>query len=92
MKPIPTTLTPQHSVDLIRGEEVATRSERSDFCPVPRAVVILEAMVAFVLADALMEKLGGDSLGEMQDRFTNLRTASLKDLQLDGYEHIFWQE
>jgi chorismate synthase len=92
MKPIPTTLTPQPSVDLFIGEEVDTRYERSDFCPVPRAVVILEAMVAFVLADALMEKLGGDSLGEMQDRFTNLRTASLKDLQLDGYEHIFWQE
>ena len=92
MKPIPTTLTPQPSVDLVSGEEVDTRYERSDFCPVPRAVVILEAMVAFVLADALMEKLGGDSLDEMQERFANLRTASLEDLQLDGHEHIFWQE
>ena len=92
MKPIPTTLTPQPSVDLVSGEEVDTQYERSDFCPVPRAVVILEAMVAFVLADALMEKLGGDSLDEMQDRFAKLRTASLEDLQLDGHEHIFWQE
>ena len=69
MKPIPTTLTPQPSVDLASGEEVDTRYERSDFCPVPRAVVILEAMVAFVLADALIDKLGGDSLAEMQDTF-----------------------
>ena len=92
MKPIPTTLTPQPSVDLASGEEVATRYERSDFCPVPRAVVILEAMVAFVLADALIDKLGGDSLAEMQVRFVNLRKASLEDLRLDGHEHIFWQE
>jgi chorismate synthase len=92
MKPIPTTLTPQPSVDLVSGEEVDTRYERSDFCPVPRAVVILEAMVAFVLADALMEKLGGDTLDEMQQRFANLRKVSLEDLHMDGYEHIFWQE
>ena len=92
MKPIPTTLTPQPSVDLASGEEVDTRYERSDFSPVPRAVVILEAMVAFVLADALVDKLGGDSLAEMQERYANLRTASLEDLQLDGHEHIFWQE
>jgi chorismate synthase len=92
MKPIPTTLTPQRSVDLVSGEEVDTRYERSDFCPVPRAVVILEAMVAFVLADALMEKLGGDTLDEMQQRFANLRKVSLEDLHMDGYEHIFWQE
>jgi chorismate synthase len=92
MKPIPTTLTPQRSVDLVSGEEVDTRYERSDFCPVPRAVVILEAMVAFVLADALMEKLGGDTLDEMQQRFANLRKVSLEDLHMDGHEHIFWQE
>jgi chorismate synthase len=92
MKPIPTTLTPQPSVDLVSGDEVDTRYERSDFCPVPRAVVILEAMVAFVLADALMEKLGGDTLDEMQQRFANLRKVSLEDLHMDGYEHIFWQE
>ncbi len=92
MKPIPTTLNPQPSVDLVSGEEVDTRYERSDFCPVPRAVVILEAMVAFVLADALTEKLGGDSLAEMQERFKNLRKASPEDLHLDGHEHIFWQK
>ncbi len=90
MKPIATTLTPQRSVDLASGEEVATRYERSDFCPVPRAVVILEAMMAFVLANALLEKLGGDSLAEMQPRFAALRQARLADLPMDGHGHPFW--
>ena len=66
MKPIATTLTPQQTVDLAVGENASTKYERSDFCPVPRAVPILEAMVAFVLAEALIEKLGGDSMNEMK--------------------------
>ena len=90
MKPIATTLAPQHTVDLATGEETSTLYERSDFCPVPRAVVILEAMVAFVLADALIEKLGGDSLEEMRPRFDALRRSRLSDLSLDGEEHVFW--
>ena len=90
MKPIPTTLTPQRSVDLASGQEVETRYERSDFCPVPRAVVIVEAMMAFVLADAMLEKLGGDSLAELRPRFAALRQPRLEDLHLDGNEHIFW--
>jgi chorismate synthase len=92
MKPVATTLTPQKSVDLKRGVEVETRYERSDFCPVPRAVPILEAVLAFVLADALLEKLGGDSLEEIQPRFKTLRQARLTDLHLDGGEHIWWPE
>ena len=71
MKPIATTLNPLRSVDLATGEETHTNYERSDFCPVPRAGVILEAMTAFVLADALIEKLGGDSLAEMKPRFAS---------------------
>lgn len=90
MKPIATTLTPQMSVDLKTGQEVATQYERSDFCPVPRAVPILEAMVAFVLADALMEKLGGDSMEEMQARYAALKQLRVEDLKLEGDEHIFW--
>jgi len=90
MKPIATTLTPQPTVDLKSGEATTTQYERSDFCPVPRAVVILEAMVAFVLADALLEKLGGDSLEEMRPRFQALSQARLSDLSLDGSEHVFW--
>ncbi len=90
MKPIATTLTPQPTVDLATGQETLTQYERSDFCPVPRAVVILEAMVAFVIADALLEKLGGDSLDEIRPRFQTLRRARLSDLRLDGEAHVFW--
>jgi chorismate synthase len=91
MKPIATTLTPQQTVDLASGMESPTKYERSDFCPVPRAVPILEAMVAFVLADALIEKLGGDSMHEMKPRFEGLRKASLDDLQMDNIPHVFWE-
>jgi chorismate synthase len=91
MKPIATTLTPQQTVDLASGTESPTRYERSDFCPVPRAVPILESMVAFVLADALIEKLGGDSLEEMMPRFESLRQAKLEDLRMDNVPHVFWE-
>jgi chorismate synthase len=91
MKPIATTLTPQQTVDLGTGQESPTKYERSDFCPVPRAVPILESMVAFVLADALIEKLGGDSIAEMKPRFDALRKANLEDLQMDNTRHIFWK-
>lgn len=90
MKPIASTLTQQPSVDLSSGKESQTQYERSDFCPVPRAVPVLEAMVAFVLADALLEKLGGDSMDEMLPRYSNLRRAQLSDLSIDGLAHIFW--
>lgn len=92
MKPIASTLTPQRTVDLASGQEAETTYERSDFCPVPRAVPILEAVIAFVLADALLEKLGGDSLAEMLPRFGALRKARLGDLRLAGGSHIFWPE
>ena len=91
MKPIATTLLPQPTVDLASGTESPTTYERSDFCPVPRAVPILEAMVAFVLADALIEKLGGDSMNEMKPRFESLRKARLEDLQMDNTPHVFWE-
>ena len=91
MKPIATTLTPQQTVDLAAGENAPTKYERSDFCPVPRAVPILEAMVAFVLADALIEKLGGDSMNEMRPRFETLRKATLEDLPMDNVPHVYWE-
>jgi len=84
MKPIATTLTPLDSVDLATGEAAPTRYERSDFCAVPRAVVVGEAMVAFVLAGALVEKLGGDSVEEMRPRFAALRSGRLDELAMDG--------
>lgn len=83
MKPISTTLNPLRSVNLATGEPDSTTYERSDFNAVPRAGVVAEAMTAFVLADALLEKLGGDSLAEMQPRFAALRQARLEDLPMD---------
>ncbi|MBI5823293.1 MAG: chorismate synthase [Chloroflexi bacterium] len=91
MKPIATTLLPQPTVDLASGTESPTKYERSDFCPVPRAVPILESMVAFVLADALLEKLGGDSMNEIKPRFESLRKATLEDLPMDNIPHVFWE-
>jgi len=90
MKPIATTLTAQPTVDLASGKPAPTQYERSDTCPVPRAVVVVESMVAFILADALVEKLGGDSLAEMLPRFATLRQARLPDLPMGGTEHVWW--
>ena len=69
MKPIPTTVAPLRSVDLTTGEPATTQYQRSDVCAVPAASVVGEAMVASVMADALMEKLGGDSIEEMKSRW-----------------------
>ena len=90
MKPIATTLKSQPTVDLATGVETPTQYERSDFCPVPRAVPILESVVAFILADALIKKIGGDSLDEMHPRFSSLRRAQLSDLQMDNQEQKWW--
>ncbi len=76
MKPIPTTLTPLRSVDLATGEPAETQYQRSDVCAVPAASVVGEAMVAWVLADALIEKLGGDSLSEMRERVSENRRSN----------------
>lgn len=84
MKPIATTLTPLASVDLASGEAADTAYERSDFCSVPRAGVIAEAMVAFVLADAFLEKVGGDSLAEIGPRVAALSRGRLSELPMDS--------
>lgn len=91
-KPIATTLTPLRSVDLASGAAAPTRYERSDFCQVPRAVPIVEAMVALGLADALLEKLGGDSLAELRERLGKLRRLRLSDLQMDATPWRFGYE
>ncbi len=66
IKPIPTLAHPLPSVDLDTGEEVLAHYERSDVCVVPAAGVVAEAMVAIVLADAWLEKFGGDTLEEIR--------------------------
>jgi len=92
LKPIATTLNPLDSVDLATGQAVKTKYERSDFCQVPRAVPIVEAMVCFVLADALIEKLGGDSLDEMRPRFEALRRLQLDHLPMNNRPWRFGYE
>jgi len=64
-KPISTLMKPLASVDLITKEETKGNIERSDVMAIPAAAVIAEAVVAFVLADAVVEKFGGDSLREI---------------------------
>lgn len=92
IKPIATTIASLQSVDLATGEASATNYERSDFCQVPRAVPIAEAMTAIVLADALCEKLGGDSLQEMKPRFESLKQLRLSDLPMDAKPWRFGYE
>jgi chorismate synthase len=65
MKPISTLMKPLRSVDLATLTEAAAAIERSDVCAVPAAAVVGEAVVAFVLADALLEKFGADTVGEI---------------------------
>ena len=71
VKPIPTLATPLPSVDLETGEEVLAHYERSDVCVVPAAGVVAEAMVAIILADAWIEKFGGDTIEEIRNNFKN---------------------
>jgi chorismate synthase len=66
MKPIATLMSPLPTIDLRTGAAANAQSERSDVTAVPALGVIAEAVVAIVLADAMLEKFGGDSLGEMR--------------------------
>jgi len=66
MKPLSTLMRPLDSVDVRSGKPARAVRERSDVCAVPAAAVVGEAMAALVLADAMREKFGGDSLGEMR--------------------------
>jgi chorismate synthase len=77
MKPISTLMKPLRSVDLTTMGDAAAAIERSDVCAVPAAAVVGEAMVALVLADALTEKFGGDSVAEIEGAMTAW-TATLR--------------
>jgi chorismate synthase len=69
MKPISTLMKPLRSTDLTTMTEAPAAIERSDVCAVPAAAVVGEAMVAFVLADAFLEKFGGDSVDEIERHY-----------------------
>jgi len=69
MKPIATLMSPLRSIDLRTGLDAPAAIERSDVCAVPAASVVGEAMVAFVLADACLERFGGDSIDDVRGRY-----------------------
>ena len=66
MKPIPTLIKPLKSVDIHTKESKDAHKERTDACAVPAASIIAESMLCFVLADALLEKFGGDSVDQLK--------------------------
>jgi chorismate synthase len=66
MKPIPTMTKGLPTVDIATREETTAKYERSDVCAVPAAAVVGEAAVAWTLADAFLEKFGGDNVGDIQ--------------------------
>jgi chorismate synthase len=66
MKPIPTLIKPLRSVDIETKEEKLAHKERTDSCAVPAASIVAESMLCFVLADALLEKFGGDSMNQVK--------------------------
>jgi chorismate synthase len=90
MKPIPTTLKAQMSVDLASGEPQRVQYERSDVCPVPRAVVVVEAMAAYVLARVMLEKLGGDTMAELLKRFKDFPKSTLDEFHLSVENKVWW--
>lgn len=70
MKPIPTLIKPLGTVDIESGDPQPTRYERSDVTSVPAASTVAESTVAFAIANAFLDKFGGDSFEEIQQRFT----------------------
>lgn len=66
MKPIATVPRALRTLDVLTGEPASAHHQRSDVCAVPAAGVIAEAMVALVLAEAVLDKFGGDSLDEVR--------------------------
>jgi len=73
MKPIPTTIKPVETIDLVDGQPTTTQYQRSDVCALPAAAVVGEAMVALCLADALLERYGGDSAQMIAERIEHER-------------------
>lgn len=92
MKPISTMLRGADTVNLVTGQAERTVYERSDFCAVPRAIPVGEAMMAIELTNALIEKLGGDSIEEMEPRFASLRGNNISDLPMNNVEWRFGYE
>jgi chorismate synthase len=88
MKPISTTLTPRKSINLAEKKAGLTVYERSDFCAVPRACVVGEAMLSFVLLKSLIDKIGGDSKKSMMQNYINIPKGKLSDLTM---KNLAWR-
>jgi chorismate synthase len=85
MKPIATVPRALRTVDTATGEAAVAHHQRSDVCAVPAAGVVAEAMVALVLANAALEKFGGDSVGETRRNFEGyLKQVADRGLQVHG--------
>ncbi len=79
MKPIPTLRQPLRTVDIVSGAPHEASKERSDVCAVPAAAVVAEAVVAIEIANAVLEKFGGDTMEDLKDNVQQFReyTAQL---------------
>jgi chorismate synthase len=88
MKPISTLMKPLRSVDLTTLEEAPAAIERSDVCAVPAAAVVGEAVVCFVLADALLERFGGDTMRQLHAHYrdTNARIRQRLIRKREGHD------
>ena len=71
MKPISTLIKPLRSIDIVTHEEKNAHKERTDSCAVPAASVVSESMLCITLADALLEKFGGDSIEQLKSHMNN---------------------
>ena len=71
MKPISTLIKPLRSVDIVSHEEKNAHKERTDSCAVPAASVVSESMLCIALLDALLEKFGGDSIGQLKSHMNS---------------------
>jgi chorismate synthase len=90
MKPIATVPHALHTIDTSTGEEAAAHHQRSDVCAVPAAGVVAEAMVALVLADAVLEKFGGDSVVETKrnmEAYLGAIPETLRSHRAEPVEH-----
>lgn len=90
MKPIATVPNALKTIDTSTGEEARAHHQRSDVCAVPAAGVVAEAMVALVLADAMLEKFGGDSIAETRRNLDSYLAAIPESLawvsNVDGWD------
>lgn len=88
MKPIPTLRKPLCSVDLETKEQVKASFERSDVCAISAASVVMENVVAFEVAAAVVDKFGGDSIGEIKERVTLFEETVAKRLENGNWNSL----